>query len=329
MFEVTESEQNKDLLDGETRLKAQRRYLKLYGKFKSKYKVPKIYTFPQRRLEVWDFPRGNVSLKLFGAERLIAESDNDVFGYACPRVGHASLAIAKVCEDYGKRVVFFCPAASQVSDHQAVCATFKSAELRFCKVASMKTMNAYIRRWADEYGYEALPFGLSGSPLPTSALVWLAKQVPEPRAFYCAVSTGAMVRGLQIGWPNADAHGIAVARNIKDGEKGDAYIDSSLQYFLQSAKIQPPFESTANYDAKCYEIFSQSYTPIGHGRFINVASDRQADDRLVGLDTSVIRSERPWGDLSAFETGVKEQCTFIKNRGIITLPNIKLPVRKQ
>ena len=108
IFTITEGTSNKDVLPGETLLEAKERYLKIFGNFESKLPMPDFYPSPERSdIFILVFAKGPCRLKAYGAEKLIAELECDVMGYAAPRVGHAAEAIASLAETYGKKCVFF------------------------------------------------------------------------------------------------------------------------------------------------------------------------------------------------------------------------------
>lgn len=304
IYEVTGSSANKDDA-GKSRHEAKEYYLDLYGDFKSKLPGPEFYPSPERSdIFILDFAKGPCGLKAYGAEKFIAEMDNDLMGYAAPRTGHAAEAIAMLSEIYGKRTVFFAAASKKVTAHQAVVLGYKGSSLRFVKIPAMPTLNAWIRNWADEFGAVALPFGLANCPEVTAGLVnvcdYHTMMHGEPTEFYCAVSTGTMMRALQIGWPNSKAFGVAVARNIKDGEKGVGDVVSYHKSFYKSSDYKPEFNTTATYDAKAYKRFIDEANP--GAVFINVGSDKQIESRLVGIpDWQNIDGQREWGDQSAFD----------------------------
>ena len=179
----------------------------------------------------------------------------------------------------------------------------------------MPALNANIRKWAAKYGALALPFGLANIPEVTAGIVQMADRVCKmairnglfhidrdgPPEFYCAVSTGVMIRALQIGWPRSKAIGIAVARNMKDGEIGDAHVTSYHKSFNVKADVQPPFESTAQYDAKAYDTFIKNSIP--GSIFINVGKDKSIwEDHLRAITKYPnVQSNREWGDYSDFK----------------------------
>lgn len=305
MYEITNSSVNKDVIGDK---EASREYYRqIYDCFQPKSKLPELHftSYPGAPgPKLWtmraDLTEGG--LKAYAAEKLIAEVEEDTLVYCAPRQGHAPAAIAAVAEMYNKRVVFFMPAAKKPSDHQAALAARDNVELRFVRIAAMPVLNKYAREFAEARGYRYLPFGLNGTPLVTAGLVALAEETSrlmgrEPGAVYCAVSTGTMIRALQIGWPNAKAFGVAVSRNIQEGEKGDAELISSTMPFLKRDKIAKdmPFPTTAAYDAKAWKMFME--TEIDNSIFINVGADECIVKDLAKVDIDAIDSYREWGDM--------------------------------
>jgi hypothetical protein len=306
MYTITQSNVNKDYVNPH----ATQYYLDMYGDFDSKLPDPVFYPSPERSdIFILDFAQGPCGLKAYGAEKFIAETPATLFGYASPRVGHAPEAVAMLTEIYNKKAVFFAAASKQVTPHQVVVLGYKGCNLRFARIPAMPTMNAWIRKWADEFGALALPFGLANTPEVTAGLVKMcdnhSKKYGEPTEFYCAVSTGTMIRALQIGWPNSIPKGVAVARNIKDGEKGYADVVSYHKSFYKPSDRMPQFNTTATYDAKAYDRFIKEGVP--GSVFINVGSDKQIENRLSNINNwQDINSEREWGDQSAFDHSYEE-----------------------
>ena len=207
-------------------------------------------------------------------------------------------------ETYGKKAVFFAAASKQVTAHQAVVKCYEGCDLRFARIPAMPTLNAWIRGWAGKFNGIALPFGLANTPEVTAGIVNLCEDYSvlygDPPEFYCSVSTGTMLRAMQIGWPSANPVGVAVSRNIKPGEKGRAMLSSYHKSFYQSSDYMPEFNTTTTYDAKAYKLFVERALP--GSIFINVGSDKQIEDRLVDFEGwEDIDSEREWGDQEAFE----------------------------
>ena len=297
---ITNDQSNKDIPIGLNRHQAKEHYLKLWGSFNSKIDLPVIEPFQDKFILRADLAPGG--LKAFGGERVIAETDKDTLVYCAPRQGHAPDAIAMLAQMYGKKCVFFCPASKEVSNHQGALFAYPHVDVRFFKIAAMPILNMYAKQWAEENDAQYLPFGLTGNAKVTAGLINMANNVSkiigqDPTEIWCAVSTGTMIRALQIGWPNAQAHGVAVARNIHRGEIGEAKGISATMPFLKPHAIAKsmPFPTTAAYDAKAWEGF------VNHGKpgaiFINVGADSHINRNLSKVDISKINSERKWKDM--------------------------------
>lgn len=302
-YEVTEDKSNKDIPEGMSKHEAKQYYLDLYGSdFESMLPDPKTLIEPYEDKFIIRFDKSPAGFKAFAAEKVIANCDKDTLVYVAPRVGHAPQAIAELAQRYGKKCVFFVPASKEVSKHQAVLAAY-GADLRFIKTPAMPTINIYAKKWAEKNNAQYLTFGLSGMPAVTAGIVKVASLLPEPPEFWCAVSTATMIRGLQIGWPNAQPHGIAVARNIKKGEIGDALVESATIPFLRPVKDHelPEFPTTATYDAKAFVAFKKYGKPGAY--FINVGSDQEIEKYYSQVDVQSIHSQREWGDMRDLERG--------------------------
>lgn len=300
LFKVTEDRSNKDIPNGMSRAEAKAHYLKKWGNFKSRIDKPVVEKYEDKWVLRADLAPGG--LKAFGGERVISETPKDRLVYCAPRQGHAPDAIAMLAEMYGKKCVFFCPSSKEVSNHQAALFAYPHVDIRFFKIAAMPVLNSYAKKWAEENDAQYLPFGLTGNSMVTAGLVNMANMVTEivgsePTEIWCAVSTGTMVRALQIGWPNAKAHGIAVARNIHDGEIGEAEVKSATMPFLKphSAATRMPFPTTAAYDAKAWDDFAKKGKP--GAIFINVGSDEHINRNISKVDISKINSQREWKDM--------------------------------
>lgn len=306
IFTITTDRSNKDIPLGMSKAQARDYYLGMYGNFKPKMPEPVVEKYEDKWVLRTDLaPAG---LKAYGGEKVIAETKEDVLVYCAPRVGHAPDAIATLAQMYGKKCVFFCPAAAQASRHQAVLKA-RGADLRFIKIAAMPTLNGYARKWAEKHGAKYLPFGLSGVPVVTAGLVKLAQTVElmikeQPSEIWCAVSTGTMIRALQIGWPWADARGVVVARNMHDGEIGTARLRSAEIPFLRPVKPDelPPFQTTATYDAKAWHDFTVFGKP--GAIFINVGADACIERFMEPGLIESINSQREWHDFTDLERGL-------------------------
>lgn len=304
-YTVTEDQSNKDLYLGMDRRAGRDYYLDLWGSFKSKFGAPVVEKYKDKYILRADLAPGG--LKAFGGERVIAESPHDTMVYCAPRQGHAPDAIAAISKVYGKKCVFFMPSSKTVSDHQGALFAYDNVEAKFFRIAAMPVLNSYAEKWAKENNAQYLTFGLTGVPTVTAGLINMCRNISndlghDPTEIYCAVSTGTMIRALQLGWPDAKPRGVAVARNIHKGEKGVAEVISATIPFLTRTPIADtmPVPTTGAYDAKAWELFDKEGSP--GSIFINVGSDDQINRNLDEVDISSINSFREWKDMGDWDT---------------------------
>jgi hypothetical protein len=298
MFTVTDDRTNRDIPAGMDVYGAKAHYLAMREGFVSKLSPPVVTPHGDK----WVF-RGDlsqVSLKGYGAEQLVAQSPGDTLVYVAPRAGMAPNAIATLAGVYGKKCVFFCPAAKELSMHQRAL-LYHGAELRFAKIVRMPNLNGWAKKWAESRGAHYLPPGLSNEPLVTAGLVKLAgymsKQMGgDPTEIWMSVSTGTAIRAFQIAWPETKVRGVAVARNMQSGEIGKAELTGSALPFLKpvAKELRPPFDSTVNYDAKCWRDFEEKAAP--GAIFINVGSDAVIQSQYEQVKDVYVDSQRAWGD---------------------------------
>lgn len=306
LFSITIDSSNKDIPEGMDLRQAKDYYLAMRNGFKSNLSEPVITPYEDK----WIF-RGDASdtsLKGYGAEQLIAECYEDTVVYCAPRVGMAMDAIATLATMYGKKCVFFCPASGEPSMYQKALLDY-GADLRFIKIAAMPTLNTYARKWAEKHEAKYLPFGLAKTPSVTAGIINLGDQITRiigkvPSEIWMSVSTGTAIRALQIAWPETLCKGIVVARNMHDGEIGRATLWSSSSPFLKDVALnkRPPFPSTANYDAKCWEDFDNFGAK--DSIFINVGCDDKILHMYKQVKDRQLNSQRAWHDFSDLERGL-------------------------
>lgn len=228
------------------------------------------------------------------AEFLISTLKKDVVVYVAPRVGHAGIAIMELCKLYNKEAIFFMPSSAIISDHQAAIIDMNPKDVIFERIAAMPNLNRLAKKYADQNGYEFLPFGLN-HPYTIAGFVRaceeLLKNYKEPEELWSAVSTGVLTRGLQIGFQNTKMKGVAVARNMKQGELGRTDIISEPLPFLSNEKKEnlPPFNTVPSYDGKVWKyIEKNSSRDIW---FWNVAGNITCP---LGFDKTKINSYKNW-----------------------------------
>jgi len=272
-FSITASEVNKD------DVYSKQQYIDMVGDFTSSFDKPVIKSIEDRIVVREDVL--SVGTKARAGELLIATAESDTIVYVQPRFGFAGISLTELCKKYNKRLVLFMPSSKEISDHQAFCIE-NGCEYHFHRIAAMPNLNLIAKRWADENNGMFIPLGLKHK-LVTAMIIKTASEIDEPKSFWTAFSTGVLNRALQIAWPNSIANGVAVSRNIHDGEKGRANIISHYRNFNQNSLILPPFPSARNYDAKVWE-----YTKPGD-LFWNVAGEIKHS-----LNKQSIKSYRSW-----------------------------------
>jgi hypothetical protein len=272
-FSVTASEVNKDAVY------TRDQYLEMVGDFKSSFPDPVIETHEGRYVVREDLI--DVGTKARAGEFLVATCPSDTIVYVQPRCGFAGVSLTKLCKLYGKKLVLFMPSSKEVSTHQAWCIEH-GCEYHFHRIAAMPNLNLIAAQWAKDNNAFFVPLGLKHK-LVTAMIVKTAYELCIPDSFWTAFSTGVLNRALQIAWPDAEANGVAVARNIQDGERGRCSIVGHYRSFHQDSLVKPPFPSASNYDAKVWE-----YTEPGD-LFWNVAGEV-----TTTIDRASIDSYRDW-----------------------------------
>jgi hypothetical protein len=270
-----------------SREKARDHYLRLLDGYESPYPDPVVRGHDGVRVVRDDLIVGT---KARAADPVLAKSNAERFVYCQPRTGLAGVSLLDVANKRGRKVTLFMPACKEISIHQACCIE-RGADAEFRRIAAMPNLNKYAREWALERPESYfVPLGLK-HPLATAGIIRAAVQIPEPELVYVAMSTGVLCRALQIAWPNAKFVGVAVARNIQDGEKGVADIISHPLPFQTPEKAinLPPFPTVPTYDGKVW-----SRVPKNSDRdilFWNVGTDPQLVDSNIIKNTE---SARDW-----------------------------------
>jgi len=279
---------NNDLLNG----KSLNYYLDLIGDYVSPYPDPVITVHDGVRVVRDDL---SVGTKIRGGDLLASRIPEKRLVYVQPRTGLAGVSLLDVCKRRGKDLTLFMPSSKRISHHQACCIE-RGADARFFRIAAMPVLNSYAKKWAEEFGHYFVPLGLKHE-LVTAGLINAALKIPEPEEVWTVVSTGVLTRALQIAWPNAKFHAVAVARNMKSGEIGRADIISAPEPFTKAVKVEdhPPFPSVLTYDAKAWR-----YIPKNTGRdilFWNVGQSPTLNDETI---YDRVSSFRDWGDTSDY-----------------------------
>ena len=259
-----------------SRQEAKDYYLDLAGTWSDPNPAPVVETYEGVRVVRDDLITGS---KVRGGDCLISRINQRTLVYVQPRTGLAGVSLLDVAKRHNKTVKLFMPSSKRISHHQACCIE-RGADYEFHRVAAMPNLNAIAKKWAEqnEDAY-FIPLGLKHE-MVTAGIVKVASTIPEPQEVWTVVSTGVLHRALQIAWPNAEFHAVAVARNMKSGEVGHANIISAPEPFTKSIKEGlPPFPTIDTYDGKAWR-----YIPKNSGRdilFWNVGTEPVLNDETI------------------------------------------------
>lgn len=263
-----------------SRAKARDHYLKILDGFKSLYPDPVVSTEEGIRVVRDDLIVGT---KARAGETFVWGTKAKHIVYCQPRTGLAGVSIMDVAHKYDLDVTLFMPACKEISQHQACCIE-RGAKYEFRRIAAMPNLNKYAREWAEEHGHTFVPLGLR-HPLATAGIIRTASLIPEPEVVFVAVSTGVLMRALQIAWPNAKFHGVCVARNLQEGERGEAELTSYPGPFQKPVpeKMLPCFPTVSTYDAKAWGYCRQFAVdnPGVDVLFWNVGTDPRLNDDTI------------------------------------------------
>ncbi len=250
---------------------------------------------------IWDDSNTGIGTKGRWGDLLVRTMESDHLVYVQPRVGWAGISLSALAKKYNKKLTLFMPASKVVSDHQLVCIE-RGAQPIFRRIAAMPVLNKYAKEWAAENNAMFVPFGLD-HPLVVAAGIKSTLQQwgnrSEPKDVVSVISTGVLTRTLQITWPNAKFHGVAVARNLHPGEIGKADVSAYHRGFREPAdyaeKINQEISSAPTYDCKGLERFMLSQTNAPHEPSTvvwNVAGDVKPEF----MKASEVDSNRNWGE---------------------------------
>lgn len=266
-------------------------YLNMTKNFTSSFPAPVVKQI--HGFNVVDESQLGVGSKSRFGELLISSVNNEEIVYVQPRYGFAGVSLTRLCNLYNKKLTLFMPACKQISDHQAYCIE-RGCKPMFHRIAAMPNLNRLAKQYADEVGAFFVPFGLK-HPLVTAMIVKTCEELRSTHgdirgAIWCAISTGVLARGLQIGFPNSRMVAVAVARNLKAGEVGTAEVLSYHRRFDQPADVVTDlFDSASNYDAKAFDYMLEKANTGDW--FWNVAGNIKSH-----LDKSTVNSYKEWGE---------------------------------
>lgn len=296
MFNITDDTSNK-YLDGAKDLSY---YLSLAEGWTDEATKPDIREF--NGFTLWDDSSTGIGTKGRWGDLLFSKIETDEVVYVQPRVGWAGISLAALAKKYDKKLTLFMPASKRISDHQLVCIE-RGANPIFRRIAAMPVLNKYAKDHAALIGATFIPFGLDhelvvAGGVKSTLQQWGTRKPPTD--IVSVISTGVLSRSLQIAFPNANVHGVAVARNMHKGEIGRANVISYHKPFLQNAtradELMHEVNSAPNYDMKGIEYLLDGVLNVQKSEDVllwNVAGDIKPE-RLLHES---IESFREWGEV--------------------------------
>jgi hypothetical protein len=210
------------------------------------------------------FPPGS---KARGADYLIGHDPETrnieewVYG-SSPATGYAQISIPYVCSKYNKKAVIFMAQRSMDKLHP-----YQKRGIEYGGVyhwVPNGMLNVTEKR-AKDYVAESpetrrlLPIGVK-HPTVTACLIRVARSLGiQPREVWSVGSSGTLNHALQLAFPDADVHCVAVGRTIPDDVISNATLHKSPYTFFQTIKPEemPPYPSPPTYDAKLWRIMKE------------------------------------------------------------------------
>lgn len=230
------------------------------------------------------------------ADFFISQVKEDSMVYVCPRTGMAPMSLSYLAKKYNKKLYLVIPASKEASEHQLRAIELGAIPM-FVKIPAMPCANTWAKQFAEKMGFKYLPFGLKHELVVAGGVRIMYDNLKDLgiETMWSVFSTGVLCRTMQIALPNATFNAVAVARNIQEGELGRAKFYTYDKAFTKQARILPPFDCIATYDAKGWEIMKQHGKPGDY--FWNVAKNPPK----TSLNPKDINSQREWGDFTDFE----------------------------
>lgn len=192
------------------------------------------------------------------------------FVYATPAQGFAQIALSAACKLYGKDATLFVAKRNTLHERTRVAQSL-GANIIEVPMGFLSNISAKARVYASARVSRFLvPFGLD-DPIFIQALSDHARAAvkSDPPEVRCAAGSGVLTRALQKAFPSAKHYAISVGAN---SNFGNATVIKAGVPFDRDAKIKPPFDSCANYDAKVWAFMKERAQP--GALYWNVAGDR-------------------------------------------------------
>ena len=186
-------------------------------------------------------------------------SESEIVYGSSPRWGGAQLSLAKLCQTYNKKFVLFIAQSKELHSYTQH-AKDLGADIRKVNPGYLKVTEARAREYVSENSNDRHLIKIGGDHDEVfGSIIKVASQIPAPKRFFTVGSSGTLNRGLQLAWPNAEAHMISVGKGITPETLGRANLHISPYKFQQQCKKKerPPFPSSLEYDSKAWSFVKE------------------------------------------------------------------------
>lgn len=186
----------------------------------------------------------------------ILDPEKKGYVYASPAYGGFQIALASVAKRLGKRAIVMVAKRKNLHPY-----TKKARELgaNIIEVdhGYLSNVQAKARKTAEQFNYQYLEWGADYPEARRSIAETMRaitkKLGKEPDEVWCAVGSGTLFRGICTGTNKAKVKGVQVGADFEGLKPDRAEIIKYHLPFEKEAETKPPFNSTANYDAKAWE----------------------------------------------------------------------------
>lgn len=190
--------------------------------------------------------------------------------FATNSYGFGAVALTLSLQHTNKRIIIFLSKWDSISPNLLWCQKL-GATLDFSGNSNLRdsaALQAEARNLYDSDAYEILPLGLE-TPEVRCRIFEIAKLLfpHPPKELWIATASGLLVRTFQNVFPSTKFHAVLVKGSKSDIGRAEPHIPE--ERFEEPAKILPPYQSAAHYDAKVWRIAREK--GIKDATILNVA----------------------------------------------------------
>jgi len=177
---------------------------------------------------------------------------DDEFVFPAASEGYGQIALALAARDAGKRATIFV-AERKTPTPETQAALDAGANVVGVPQGRYSVVQCRAREYAAEHGARYLPPGFADPEFLAGVAERARSTRLEPHTVVVTVGSGALCRGLMLGWP--DAYFIAVKVGMRP-DVGRAEIVVAPEEYSHVADEPPPFPSAPYQDAKAWRFVS-------------------------------------------------------------------------